>query len=285
MGPPDCPTINTDCLNTWSASNLNVGMQQVVVEFERALYLSQVEVFTPLGGQVLVRIDAQDPNGEWVIVFLATESQITFAPTSKTKIDYVHFYSNPCKTAFLTNTLRLWFDSDLTVQYLEVDAVRMTGTLDMPYGVIPEDSVMYIPHRDVFGDDAFEYTTTDCPYDDSRVSAPTLMHITIQANNSPPILSQDVFPVSSACFGVEGFLALTLASVRRMCPVCCCCADHLATNITVPLASVDQYVTANASASNYVWLRDFQLVLLTLPRYGTPLLFLFALKWTIGEIT
>lgn len=70
-----------------------------------------------------VKADAYDEDSDsWAVVFIATERQVDATTNFNTPLPYVSLPLNPCRTAFPTRRLRLTFDTDLTVQWLEVRA-------------------------------------------------------------------------------------------------------------------------------------------------------------------
>jgi hypothetical protein len=121
LGKPDCDALNVDCSTTWNIES-GIGRQSIDVRFATAVRVSQVEVFLPQGGQTLVEILALSPLESWITIFLANKRQVDVTNSSSAPLEYVDFFADPCRTTFLTDTIRLVFDTDLTQQWLGVRA-------------------------------------------------------------------------------------------------------------------------------------------------------------------
>jgi hypothetical protein len=120
LGPPDCDTVMRDCATTWAPEELNQGVQYVDLQYEQAVIVNQVQVMIPEGGQVVVQILAQSPQGSWVRLFHATRRDLDFTKAAGDPGNYVAFYANPCSTSFRADTIRVVFDTDLCLAWLEV---------------------------------------------------------------------------------------------------------------------------------------------------------------------
>ncbi len=83
----------------------------------------QAEVYIPYGGRKLVKVYAwHEAIADWVDIFTAQDCDVDVTPTDSTDGDfsYVTLHTNPCRTTFPVDTLRLLFNTDLTQQSLMV---------------------------------------------------------------------------------------------------------------------------------------------------------------------
>lgn len=172
----------------------------------------QVEVYIPYGGQETVSIQAWNYLSEsWIEIYSATACGVTVTLNPSTPISYVILRANPCRTTFATDTIRVIFDTDLTQQWLMVDAVRLSGTLSAPIGTVTNAKryVAYVPDPFVYGVDSFSYKLTDCPFQDSRFTSSIVASVDIAGKNNPAYIASTSFPVSSeplptlTCFSHE----------------------------------------------------------------------------------
>jgi hypothetical protein len=205
MGPPDCPRTNADCPYSWNPLLLNDGYQHVDLKFETPVYISQVEVIIPFGGQQTVSIQAWNPNTKkWSSIYQAGNCEVSVTVVSSAVLEFVDLLTNPCRTAFKTDVIRVVFNTDLTKQWLMVDAVKLSGTLGLPTGAVTNLNryVAYKPNRDVFGFDGFSYVVTDCPYKDDRLSENEEVQIVIGGVSDPPSVMEWEFDVKGTCMFV-----------------------------------------------------------------------------------
>lgn len=80
----------------------------------------QAVVYTPYGGQTLVQASLLSPDGAWIRVFDATSRDVDLSTSAASIMPYVMFDVNPCRVTFLTDTVRLVFNTNLTQQWLGV---------------------------------------------------------------------------------------------------------------------------------------------------------------------
>lgn len=185
---------------------------QVVVEWYLVLLVEiaqfvvhachQVEVFIPWGGNTVSEIFAWEPSErDWVSIYRPRTRDLDGGSACKKDIplEYVQLYANPCGTTFATDTIRVVFDTDLTNQWLEVDAVRLTGVKAAPYGVVTSNNlaVEYVPDKGVYGVETFSYVVSDCPFTDASLSEVATLTINIDGVNNPPEVTTRSFVVSS----------------------------------------------------------------------------------------
>ena len=165
------------------------------------MWYLQVEVIIPYGGQETTSILAwNNETVSWVEIFTATDCQVSFAPSPSATLPYVALQSNPCRTIFPVDTLRLVFDTDLTQQALMVDAVKLSGTRGLPTGTVTyqERFVVYVPDPFVYGVDTFRYTVTDCAFQDERTSVPSTVSVSIAGASNPPYVANTTLAVRGA---------------------------------------------------------------------------------------
>ena len=198
IGQADCPQVNGDCYLAWNPEFLNAGEQYIDVKYREAVFITQVEVYIPSGGQQLVAVHAWNyESNSWVEVFSATDCQVSVATDASAELDYVVIGVNPCKTTFRSDMLRLIFDTDLTRQWLMVDAVKLYGTRDPTMGMVTNQHLMlqYIPDASVYGVDSFTYVLTDCAGKDERSTEEIRVFIDIQGIADPPFISPTTYSV------------------------------------------------------------------------------------------
>lgn len=181
---------------------MNQGTQHIDVKFKVAVFVSQVEVYIPYGGQKTVSISAWNAElSLWTSLYAATNCGVSVAVSPSTALGHTVLQANPCRTSFPVDTLRLEFDTDLTMQWLMVDAVRMYGTRGLPTGVVtnPYRFLAYVPNPHVFGTDTFSYAVTDCAFKEERMSEPTVASVVIAGvSDTPFIPSNTTIPVRGA---------------------------------------------------------------------------------------
>lgn len=157
----------------------------------------------PYGGQQLVSVSGwSNETQSWVQLYSASDCEVTYTITPSDPIPYVALQTNPCRTTFRTDTLRLLFDTDLTTQWLMVDAVKLSGTLELPSGAVTNNDrwVIFVPDSFVYGPITFDYTVTDCAYKDERVSTTSLVTIEVAGVSDPPYIAHANFSVKGALF-------------------------------------------------------------------------------------
>ncbi|QDZ23689.1 hypothetical protein HOP50_11g62290 [Chloropicon primus] len=98
-----------------------------------------------------------------------------------------------CQPPFKSNTIRVELDTAAVPDWNEIDYVQMFGSTQLPDGALeyPSKSVYYLPDKDAYGDDAFEFAAYDCPYDRYRRSDNAKITLKIQQVNDPPILKSN----------------------------------------------------------------------------------------------
>ena len=80
----------------------------------------QAVVYTPYGGQSLVQASLLSPDGAWIRVFDATSRDVDISTSAASPMPYVMFAVSPCRVTFMTDTIRLVFNTNLTQQWLGV---------------------------------------------------------------------------------------------------------------------------------------------------------------------
>ncbi len=84
---------------------------------------------------------------------------------------------------------------------LQVDAVKLIGSLDTPAGVVRSVgsglSVEYVPDPLVYGTDSFSYVLTDCAYQETRQTEPRELQLHVLPVSHPPVIRLTTFSVSS----------------------------------------------------------------------------------------
>ncbi len=97
----------------------------------------QVEVFIPFGGQKLVKLLAWHPAASmWVDIYTATECGVDVSVSGSAAVfEYVLLRTNPCRTTFPVDTLRLVFETDLTKQSLMVGITLIPVHILLVFGV------------------------------------------------------------------------------------------------------------------------------------------------------
>ena len=97
----------------------------------------------------------------------------------------------------------VWFYdvlNGLRVLTPQVDAVKLTGTLELPAGVVTSGAhplVEYLPDPLLFGADSFAYVVTDCAFKESRQSEPNTITVNVLPKLLPPLIRSTYFNVSS----------------------------------------------------------------------------------------
>jgi hypothetical protein len=265
IGPADCPLANADCPYTWNPLLLNDGNQYVDVKFEVPVYITQVEVIIPFGGQQTVSIEAWNSDeNKWVNIYLSSDCEVSVALVAGAKLKHVTLLASPCRTPFKADTLRIIFNTDLTKQWLMVDAVKLSGTVGLPTGAVANLNrfLAYKPDPDVFGSDSFSYVVTDCPYKDDRLSGNEEVRIVIGGVSDPPSVTQWDFNVKGECccltVRVCGWWSMLIGVMMS--------PDLGNTSFDIPMHSVDE--VSYVGSGNNTWATNYALVIHSVPVLG-----------------
>jgi hypothetical protein len=214
LGPADCPSLNADCAHGWKAPAVASGRHMITVRFASHVFPSQVEVYVPYGGRQLVRIDAWNGGQNvWSTMYSATDCDVDVTLSPGADVEYAVIQADVCRPMFPVDTIRLIFDTDLTQQWLVVDAVRLLGTPGLPSGAVTNlrGLLAYVPHPHVYGLDFFSYTVTDCAFKEDRTSVAAQVTVQITGRSDPPFIPRTNFSVSGA----------SLYCCRRALPLLC----------------------------------------------------------------
>ena len=164
----------------------------IEVTFATAVYATSIEIGEPSGMGSIVRIKALDAvTGRWYTMWEAPdgEGDPRVQYRGRLRAEYRIFRPLPiCATTFKTDTIRLELDTRTVTDWNELDYVQLTGAAVLPAGVLPDGTrvVLYVPEPDAFGDDAFTYTLSDCPFDPNRQPLPATVAVSIRAVNDMP---------------------------------------------------------------------------------------------------
>ena len=80
-------------------------------------------------------------------------------------------------------------DTRTVADWNELDYVKVIGATALPEGVEVGDELLYIPDRDESGDDAFEYSMSDCLFHHRRQASQERVTIKITPINDAPLAS------------------------------------------------------------------------------------------------
>jgi hypothetical protein len=153
-----------ESVNSWCPQSECVGgnndTEWVNVSFERAVYLQRVEVFQNLRPGAVTKILAWDD-------FAQTWRPIYESEPMLMSNDYATLIPSFCaQTTFATNMLRVELNPCHQPGWHEIEAIRLTGTTQLPAGVVsnPLGQVLYVPDAKTPGPDRLTYTASECPF-------------------------------------------------------------------------------------------------------------------------
>jgi hypothetical protein len=138
----------------------------------------RIKAFNPLQGDYFTIWESPDGEGDPTVQYryqLRTEYRV-FRPLPI------------CQTSFLTDTIRIELDTRTVTDWNELDYVQLSGSLELPHGVLPQgtNELVYVPDTDAFGDDTFSYSLSDCPFDPRRQPVPAAVAVSIVPVNDAP---------------------------------------------------------------------------------------------------
>ena len=147
---------------------------------------------------------------------------------------------------------------------VQVDAIKLIGTLDNPPGVVTDlwQRVVYVPDPFVYGIDHFSYALSDCPYKDQDQSDISTLAVHIDNINDAPTLATTAFNVSSARVAVW---PIEVSSFDRARPFVWHCADANTTEFSVTFWDIDQHTAVTVEPLP----EQFALTITSLPALGT----------------
>lgn len=165
----------------------------IEVQFPTAVYTSAIEIGEPRGMGSIVRIKALHPSeGAYLTLWESPdgEGDPTIQYRFQQRNEYRVFRPYAiCESTFKTDTLRIELDTRRVSDWNELDYVQLTGSLALPRGVLPygTNEIIYVPDRDAYGEDAFSYTVSDCPFDPRRQPIPATVSVSITPVNDAPV--------------------------------------------------------------------------------------------------
>ncbi len=164
----------------------------IEVEFPTSVYVQSIEIGEPRGMGSIVRIKAFDAaSGDYSTLWESptSEGDVIVQYLFQKRSEYRVFTPFPlCQTTFKSDTIRIEMDTRTVQDWNEIDYVQLTGSLNLPDGVLEGGSneLVYVPNADAFGDDAFSYSVSDCAFYAKRASAPATVSTRIFPVNDPP---------------------------------------------------------------------------------------------------
>ncbi len=183
----------------------------IEVEFPTAVFVQSIEIGEPRGMGSIVRIQALDAmSGDYHTLWQSPtgEGDMAVHYVFQTRSEYRVFTPFPlCETTFKTAWIRIEMDTRTVTDWNELDYVQLTGSLNLPVGVLEAGSneVVYVPNADAFGDDAFSFAVSDCAFNSRRASAPATVSIRISPFNDPPRAGNLTIPDISRYLGKTGY--------------------------------------------------------------------------------
>lgn len=145
-------------------------LEWIEVEFDVEVYLKRVEVFQNLNPGSVTRIAAFDENFlKWRDLYTSEATM----PGGVMVAAYATLSPQFCSyTSFKTRVIRLEMDTCKYRVWNQIEAVRLTGTTELPAGVVtdPEGRVLYVPRDVGAGADKISYTASSCPTSTAAIS-------------------------------------------------------------------------------------------------------------------
>lgn len=171
LGQPDAFPVYGDSAVTWSFATLDSPViEYIIVRYPNPVFISGMDLYENQAPGALISVEvaknykaASTAAMEWVTVWEG--------PVQQSLPATYRIFSPPiCPVGFLTDVVRLRFDSAAILGWSEIDAIRLVGTISMPKGKVVDVSgrVAYVPrtglHRDYTGSpyDTFSFKVTDC---------------------------------------------------------------------------------------------------------------------------
>eukprot|EP00456_Euglypha_rotunda_P015386 TRINITY_DN1493_c0_g1_i12.p1 TRINITY_DN1493_c0_g1~~TRINITY_DN1493_c0_g1_i12.p1 ORF type:complete len:1556 (+),score=196.48 TRINITY_DN1493_c0_g1_i12:647-4669(+) len=183
--------------------------EYIELAFDHEVYAFSVEVGMCRGMGSLVNVKAKSPEG-WKSLWSQPASTQILQTAAATK-SYYTYQISLCETTYKTNSLRLEYNTRDVGDWAETDYVYFVGTTDLRPAVFEwnHTRVVYIPDKNYFGADTFEFLANDCPFSGLRDSNPGTVNITVRKIDVPPICE----PVqSTATLGKDIYIHLQNSS-------------------------------------------------------------------------
>jgi len=180
----------------------------IEVEFERPIYITEVEIGEPRGCGSVVNILAKQYRGDGESSLFRQAADTTCdSPDGEQRLGQrMRFWSpNPvCHTPFLSDRVRLELDTRAVNDWNEIDFIKIGGYEQPPSGVLFKNSkdsdqlkLVYRPDPDFKGVDSIRLEATDCPYVNSRRSEP--MTMTFDVDMDDIVCGPGTYESSSRC--------------------------------------------------------------------------------------
>ena len=169
--------------------------EYIEVNFTKPLYLTSVEIGENRGMGSIVRIKTwSDEGSSWYNLWEGTASNAIQEHHAKFGT-FRQFGPSICEPPLKSNKVRIEMDTVAVPDWNELDYVKVFGSEELPDGTLefPSKSVYYKPNKDAYGDDSFEFSAYDCPYDRYRRSNTATVSFSItQVNDAPELAANTV---------------------------------------------------------------------------------------------
>ena len=122
MGPPNVYPIYDDIEEAWTTESREIGRQYLVLGYDTIQTVSKIEVYETYNPGSIDTVYLRDAaTQKWNKVYTGTA-----APTSTTEAK-IFTVTLPKETTYFVDALRLAIDSDMVYDWIEIDAVAITG--------------------------------------------------------------------------------------------------------------------------------------------------------------
>ena len=170
IGEPDHFPAAGDSSRDWQPQTIAEHMW-VQVAFTTPVFptaLALFETWSPGSAYLIEAADADQP-GRWVELWRGDNRQASFCPTlPKTSFCAAIVQYSFCPRGVRTALVRMHFRVDGPERWLAVDAIRLSGTTQLPGNALLDGGkkLWVVPAQDVHGSDALGFSVFDCPYFD-----------------------------------------------------------------------------------------------------------------------
>jgi len=171
LGQPNAFPIFGDSPVTWSFATLDSPViEWIIVRFPNPIFVSGLDLYENQAPGALISVEAATNFQETTVASLQWQT-VWQGPVQQSLPATYRIFSPPiCPVGFISDVIRLRFDSAQIAGWTEIDAIKLIGTIGLPKGKVIDTNgrVAYVPraglHRDNVSNayDTFSFRISDC---------------------------------------------------------------------------------------------------------------------------
>ena len=195
------------------------------MQFEKAVYIKDIEIGEPRGPMSTVAIEAYDyATKTWMVMWSGTADFDEYMFLKNTQQFSVFLPYPLCQPSFKTDIVRIKQNTKMIDDWCEIDYIKLVGSEKATPGVMPGASLVYVPPSGGLDCvESFTFSMSDCEGQRTRLSAVqtfTILPVGGGTDACEPIAEEDVGGVAMAVvFGIVGgaiALVLVIVAVHSM---------------------------------------------------------------------